>query len=432
MTTTPTYGTFDDNWNKLDTASRGFIYGRDLPSLVRGASKLDSSGLKIIEKFSEEQPFYKLYRSVISGVLRNLVGMSVEEMGFVGDNDGGKTSEKGHDRVESDERGLPSREKSAVAGTTAIGDEIERLQKIIEEKDALIELKNEELTDLTRELKLYKEKFKYIVKEFTFYRQNADMKRGDNTVTAADGGVGSDNNTHPRGATGTRPKIKTDLRIEFFKNEFKRQLDEQATIIKDLRQRLRKESGLTNTQFFGNSSSSSKSSTDTTDSESGQDHILNISGIPFWPMFTKSTTTVMTTLGVLLAVPLFLGLMNQLATRTSAQHQQHQSFQPNGSDEYPDDKLVVFPPFIENSLGTPDHLLLYEEQDGTYNTREQEVSPIRRLGSFVLQILGIEGGSDVTSNYFVDDDGDGDDVATARARVDQGRLDAYNQIFGLL
>ena len=431
-----TTSTFDDNWNKLDTASRGFIYGRDLPSLVAGASRLDSSGLRIIEKFSEEQPFYKLYRSVISGVLKNLVGMSVEEMGFVGGNDdvdGGdaKTNEHEHhdreipDKIESRKQGLPSGGTPVEAGTTAISDEIERLQGIIQEKDALIELKNEELADVTRELKLYKEKFKYIVREFTFYRQNADMKRSD--ATAADGHY-----TNTNGLDGTKPKIKADLRIEFFKNEFKRQLEEQAAIIKDLRRRLRKESSLANTQFFGDSSSSSyKGSTDPIDSKSGQEHALNISGIPFWPLFTKSTTTViLATVSAFLVIPLILGLISQLSARTSLQDQQ--SSQSNGSNEYAEDKLLVFPPFIENSPIAADHLLLYEEQENTHSVREREVSPLRRLGSFILQILGIKGDPNVVPNYFTAVDDCDNDVARGRGRLDQGRLDAYNQIFGLL
>ena len=430
-----THDTFDDNWNKLDTASRGFIYGRDLPSLVAGASRLDSSGLRIIEKFSEEQPFYKLYRSVISGVLKNLVGMSVEEMGFVGGNDdvengGGnaKTNEHEHhdrekpDKIESRKQGLPSGGTPVEAGTTAISDEIERLQGIIQEKDALIELKNEELADVTRELKLYKEKFKYIVREFTFYRQNADMKRSD--ATAADGHY-----TNTNGLDGTKPKIKADLRIEFFKNEFKRQLEEQAAIIKELRRRLRKESSLANTQFFGDSSSSSssfKSSTDPTDSKSGREHALNIPGIPFWPLFTKSTTTVIiATVSAFLVIPLILGLISQLSARTSLQDQQ--SSQSNGSNEYAEDKLLVFPPFIENSPIAADHLLLYEEQENTHTVREREVSPLRRLGSFILQILGIKGDPNAVPNYFA---ADYDNMA--RGGLDQGRLDAYNQIFGLL
>ena len=79
---------FQDIWLEIDTTRRGFIYGKDLPLLVKKLTTnskvvIDDDNLKLLDTFANEQAFTKIYKVVIDDTLKKLIGLN--SLDLIGD-----------------------------------------------------------------------------------------------------------------------------------------------------------------------------------------------------------------------------------------------------------------------------------------------------------------------------------------------------------
>lgn len=200
-------------WNKLDVDKRGFIYGEDLPKFINemcqltqaGTSRLDSSKWDTINAFANEKKYVKVYKIVIDEFLNNLIGISFNK--FLNDGVLRKENEK-QDSIQK-----------PITNPAEI------------DKDEIIKAKELELSRLTKEATLYREKYELLQREFKFYKkhyENSKMKMTDSN--------------EPEIIEPANKSINHDFIIK----EFKRQILEQSQIINKLRDQIRYHDGSIN------------------------------------------------------------------------------------------------------------------------------------------------------------------------------------------
>ena len=205
---------FQEIWLEIDTTKRGFIYGKDLPLLVKKLvtnSKIvvDEDNLKLLDAFANEQAFTKIYKVVIDDTLKKLIGLtSVDLIG---------KENKSYTNVIKNNKSWTKIPQDK--------DEISILRQEIKEKDQIIINKDNELVSLQENITLYKEKYDHLVDEFEYFKKTINS----NTKIINEPMNNDCNNNNDK---------SFDVRNQFFIEEFRRQINEQSKIINKLKEQI--------------------------------------------------------------------------------------------------------------------------------------------------------------------------------------------------
>ncbi|KAG0670456.1 monopolar spindle [Maudiozyma exigua] len=207
---------FQGIWLEIDTTRRGFIYGKDLPLLVKklttnGKVVIDGDNLKLLDTFANEQAFTKIYKVVIDDTLKKLIGLnSLDLIGDMNLKDKNKT--KSNVLLETESKG----------NTRGNDDEISILKQEIEQKNQIISNKDNELISLHENVNFYKEKYENLVDEFEYFKKIISANKNSSNDP-----IKNDDNDR-----------KFDVRNQFFIEEFRRQINEQSKIINKLKEQI--------------------------------------------------------------------------------------------------------------------------------------------------------------------------------------------------
>lgn len=214
---TPGDQLFQEIWLELDTTKRGFIYGKDLPLLVKKLivdSKIiiDEDNLKLLDTFANEQAFTKIYKVVIDDTLKKLIGLT--SLDLIG---ASKVKEnKPPTKANEDNKSWTKKPQN--------DDEISTLRRKLKEKDQIIINKDNELINLQEDITLYKEKYDHLVNEFAYFKKTMNSSKSNSNEIINDND--NDNNKN------------FDVRNQFFIEEFRRQINEQSKIINKLKEQI--------------------------------------------------------------------------------------------------------------------------------------------------------------------------------------------------
>lgn len=265
-------------WSHVDAKSQGFIYAKDFPELLREINEIlnrgkspnervslvSTTGEEIIRSFGKDKEFFKVYKDDFKELFDGLVGMSfksavencvqdgmlkegslLEELdGFNSVNKNSpnsefqkelnflrkqasrlskENSEKEQDITMRDEIIRDLQEKNNSSHVSVISPQrikglrtdIKKLEEELKFREDIIREKDRELLKLTKDLSEYKDKYKFLEREFNFYK-DYDVRKHDSGTTQKISSV--DNTKH-----------------QFIISELTRKIDEQSKTINELR-----------------------------------------------------------------------------------------------------------------------------------------------------------------------------------------------------
>ncbi|QLQ81176.1 hypothetical protein HG537_0E05310 [Torulaspora globosa] len=227
----------DVAWGNIDKKTQGFIYAKNLPELIReielvlnrgeaakGLRLLSNTGQNVIDTFAREKEFFKIYKDEFKEIFQGLVGKTFKDavegtfpsgkipatilQEDLGPSDDGKTPRRNEFRLKSLENRL-----------AALSEELQFKDDIIAEKDR-------ELIKLTRNLSEYKDKYEFLQRQFSFYKDRGE-RPGHLSVQDDD----------------CKGDQMTSTRHEFIISEMRRKLEEQLLTINALREQMQQSRG---------------------------------------------------------------------------------------------------------------------------------------------------------------------------------------------
>lgn len=227
----------DVAWGNADRKNQGFIYAKNLPQLIRAIELvlnrgehakelrlLSNTGQSVVDTFAREKEFFKIYKDEFKEIFQGLVGKTFKDA-VEGTFPSGKIPSnilqedlKASETPESPRR-KDLRLKSLENRLAAMTEELQFKDDIIAEKDR-------ELINLTRSLSEYKDKYDFLQRQFSFYKDRGETP-GDRDAQEGD----------------LRTNQTVSTRHEFIISEMKRKLQEQLLTINTLREQMQQSRG---------------------------------------------------------------------------------------------------------------------------------------------------------------------------------------------
>lgn len=227
-------------WNEVDKKNQDFIYAKDFPALIisieeilnRGQQApltlLSNTGKSVIDTFSKEKEFFKIYRDEFKEIFHGLVGKTFKDT-IEGTNvskstinesiEDGDISMSPLKHQRSSPRKVNRLLKNLEARVASMKDELRFKDDILAEKDR-------ELIQLTRKLSDYKDKYDFVQRQFNFYKDHGESPRRNSS-----------------GSDQFNLEHNTSTKHEFIISELKRKLQEQTLAISNLKEQLQRGEG---------------------------------------------------------------------------------------------------------------------------------------------------------------------------------------------
>lgn len=225
-------------WSEVDKKNQGFIYAKNFPVLIKsietilskGAGKetplplLSNTGVDVIDTFAKEKEFFKIYKDEFKELFHGLIGKSFKDVVEGTQVSKSKIIRLLKDNGKEEESPMKGRLETPKRINHKLKNMETRILTINEElrfKDDIIAEKDRELIKLTRSLGDYKDKYQFLQRQFSFYKDHGETVQGD-----------EDNSRF----IDDEPKNST--KHEFIISELKRKLQEQTVIISALRDQM--------------------------------------------------------------------------------------------------------------------------------------------------------------------------------------------------
>lgn len=216
----------DVAWGNVDRKNQGFIYAKNFPQLIqaielvlnKGGSAqlrlLSNTGKNVIDTFAKKKEFFKIYKDEFKEIFQGLVGKTFKdavEGTFPSGKIPGTVLEE--PAKEAETIGSPSKNDLRLKN---LQNRIAALTEELQFKDDIIAEKDRELIKLTRGLSEYKDRYDFVQRQFSFYKDHGESPRAD------------------------EPKANEPIstRHEFIISEMKRKLQEQLLTISALREQM--------------------------------------------------------------------------------------------------------------------------------------------------------------------------------------------------
>ncbi|QLL33615.1 hypothetical protein HG536_0E05260 [Torulaspora globosa] len=227
----------DVAWGNTDKKNQGFIYAKNLPELIReielvlnrgeptkGSRLLSNTGQNVIDTFAREKEFFKIYKDEFKEIFQGLVGKTFKDA-VEGTFPSGKIppSILQEELGPSDNSKTPRRKEFRLK---SLENRLAALSEELQFKDDIIAEKDRELIKLTRNLSEYKDKYDFLQRQFSFYKDRGE-RPGHLNVHDDD----------------SKTDQMTSTRHEFIISEMKRKLEEQLLTINTLREQMQQSRG---------------------------------------------------------------------------------------------------------------------------------------------------------------------------------------------
>ncbi|CCE92759.1 Mps2p TDEL_0E05160 [Torulaspora delbrueckii] len=221
----------DVAWGKVDKKSQGFIYAKNFPQLIQAIELLlnkgepaqlrllSNTGKNVIDTFAKEKEFFKIYKDEFKEIFQGLVGKTFKDA-VEGTFPSGKIPKNVLQESKEDQGIIDSPQKKDLR-LKNLQNRIAALTEELQFKDDIIAEKDRELIKLTRGLSEYKDKYDFLQRQFSFYKDHGE----------------SPTNEEP----GANEPVST--RHEFIISEMKRKLQEQLLTINALREQMQQAQG---------------------------------------------------------------------------------------------------------------------------------------------------------------------------------------------
>ena len=227
-------------WNQVDKKNQDFIYAKDFPALIMSIEEilsrgqqtplafLSNTGKSVIDTFAREKEFFKIYRDEFKEIFHGLVGKTFKDT-IEGTNVSRSVlDEQGQ---EPDVSTTPTRQqrssprkvnrllKNLETRVASMKDELKFKDEILAEKDR-------ELIQLTRKLSDYKDKYEFVQRQFSFYKDHGESPRRNSSESEQ-----------------LNLEQNASTKHEFIISELKRKLQEQTLAISNLKEQLQRGEG---------------------------------------------------------------------------------------------------------------------------------------------------------------------------------------------
>ncbi|CCD26681.1 Mps2p NDAI_0I01120 [Naumovozyma dairenensis CBS 421] len=230
---------FNEIWNSCDIKNQGFIFADELTNLfefnkdkfIRPLSTHESN---LIQQFSSQDPTYKITKNDVNNVLKKLVNFTIFQM-LKPTTSVGPPIENGKEPIGKNDANTKDKQNIIVSPSNTSNNnspkkkknpnliaEINNLTRQLGIKDNIISEKQLLIDDLKENVETYKRKFQFLQKEFLFYKENVGKKYSSN---------------YSQYSLSEHDGIK-DPKQDFLLSEFKRQIQEQKSIIQRLQERI--------------------------------------------------------------------------------------------------------------------------------------------------------------------------------------------------
>ncbi|EDO17739.1 hypothetical protein Kpol_1033p45, partial [Vanderwaltozyma polyspora DSM 70294] len=263
----------DIAWSELDNGDQGFIYAKDFPNFIHiieniiyksqdsnERALLSETGKGVISTFAKEKAFFKIYKDEFKEIFHGLIGKSFNES-LKGTFKSGNIQtdmcpEKGLENPEIMGKNKPSNSnafnsiqdnaKSSVLESPrklnrklkGLENQISLANDELKFKDNIIIEKDREIIQLTRSLGEYKDKYEFLQREFSFYKDRGEFNKKYQDM----------NNINQ--AQNMDDIIMDHTKHEFIISELKRKLQDQLETIGALREELHGDSNTTKRSFY--------------------------------------------------------------------------------------------------------------------------------------------------------------------------------------
>lgn len=225
----------DVAWGNVDKRNQGFIYAKNFPQLIqaieqvlnRGGSGqlrlLSNTGKNVIDTFAKEKEFFKIYKDEFKEIFQGLVGKTFKDA-VEGTFPAGKIPNTLLQKPPGEENTMESTLESPQKKDLKLRNLQNRIAALTEElqfKEDIIAEKDRELINLTRGLSEYKDKYEFLQRQFSFYKDHAESPTHEAPVEDE----------------------PVSTRHEFIISEMKRKLQEQLLTINALREQMQHSQG---------------------------------------------------------------------------------------------------------------------------------------------------------------------------------------------
>ncbi|CCC69958.1 hypothetical protein NCAS_0D03770 [Naumovozyma castellii] len=223
---------WDHAWYQIDKERTNFIFAEDLPRLMKDPiwNPLTAEQWANLEGFATDSPAFKIEKEKLNPIMLTAIGKSLDELLSVSheENDDHATSKvemepRTKTQSENDNNNNDKKIRTKDARPNLIS-KLSELNKELHRKDEIIMQKQNVINGLIDNVNLYKEKFEFLQREFTFYKQHDTQKRKPQTNENVGVNEKGDRNVN--------------LKHEFILSEFRRQVREQNQLIAKLKERI--------------------------------------------------------------------------------------------------------------------------------------------------------------------------------------------------
>lgn len=227
----------DVAWGNVDKKNQGFIYAKNFPQLIhaielvlnRGEPAkelrlLSNTGKNVIDTFAREKEFFKIYKDEFKEIFQGLVGQTFKDA-VEGTFPAGKVPSNILQEEFEEVKG-PESPRRRELRLKSLENRLAALTEELQFKDDVIAEKDRELINLTRSLSAYKDKYDFLQRQFSFYKDRGETPGGRNN-------------------SGEGPEVaeSASTRHEFIISEMKRKLQEQLLTINTLREQMQQNRG---------------------------------------------------------------------------------------------------------------------------------------------------------------------------------------------
>lgn len=243
----------DVAWGEVDRKNQGFIYAKNFPAMIHSIehvlnkgkgnklSLLSNTGRNVIDTFAKEKEFFKIYKDEFKEIFQGLVGKPFKDAvegtfisgempkGIILEDIPEKFIEEPANSVNESPTKVKRRMKSLESRLGTLTEELNFKDDIIAEKDR-------ELINLTRRLGEYKDKYEFLQRQFSFYKDHGEAHQNDNRNNVIDNVDEGEVDSQVEHIYEKRSSTKH----EFIVSELKRKLQEQLMMISTLREQIKR------------------------------------------------------------------------------------------------------------------------------------------------------------------------------------------------